>query len=138
MRNEKKCYGIRRMRGVCKSKEVLSTVSVTGEGGSKSYVNIKFDEPFVEAIGKRMPQGVSVGNPAFLHVLHTGKKWQVWVQYANDFKVSVLLWETAVEPKWLKPLKEKNADQESQEEPSVGSHSYGSDAGDPENNYSYD
>lgn len=72
------------------------------------YAYFSFSEAFVDAVGKALPNGVSVEFPAFLKVLQhiSTKKYQIFAMYLEETR-GILLWEEDEYPEWLGNLKQK-------------------------------
>lgn len=74
---------------------------IKGEDGP-GYAFIRFEECFVDAVGKALPYGLHKDNPAYLKLLYIrGRKvWRVYAKYLRS-EEGVLLWETPSLPKWI-------------------------------------
>ena len=107
MRDAKK-YAIRATRRPVKQSLVSSVVSVFNELGVQGYCYINFDAPFIEAVGKKLPRGVSKEDQAFIEVLYhaPSKVWIVAAGYVGR-GADTFLWKTAEKPLWLKFFKLK-------------------------------
>jgi hypothetical protein len=72
------------------------------------YVNIQFEECFVDAVGKALPYGLHPSTPAFLKFLHMpGRKtWRLFAMYLGGPR-GVLLWETPELPVWVINVKKR-------------------------------
>lgn len=80
-----------------------NTVKVTGEEpAGQGYCYISFDESLVDLVGRTLPRGVAVFDPAYLQVEYDGlqKKWHVWACYYKD-EIRRPLWVTKERPEWL-------------------------------------
>lgn len=85
---------------------VSSTVSIRGIDGSSYYCYVSFSDSLVEAVGKRLPRGVSTFDPAYLYVECTAQGYVVWAVSARSNE-GVKLWSGSLEslPAWLKFIK---------------------------------
>ena len=81
---------------------VAGVVQVVGKEGP-GYVNIRFAEALVDAVGKAMPYGVSDATPCYLKAtrLPTGM-WRISAHYLGR-KEGCVLWESA-KPSWIKKV----------------------------------
>lgn len=102
---EYKTYELRATKRPAKS-TLLSTTVAIQRGTEQYYCYVSFSEKFVQAVGKKLPRGLSKQDPAHLGVLRTDKNWQVWARY-NDSSAGVLLWTTKEVPTWLNFYKTK-------------------------------
>lgn len=93
----------------------VSGVAVVKDEGGKGSCYIKFNEDFVEAIGKAMPHGVGADSPCYIKLLYMrGRKvWRVFACYIDESK-SILLWETHDRPVWVKRIRRVNHDTSTQ------------------------
>lgn len=79
-------------------------VAVTYNGG-RNYAYIRFEKPFYTWLAKKMPKGVGMAHPVFLHVIQFANTWKVFARYLKD-SGRVLLFEVEGQPSWVK-LQEK-------------------------------
>lgn len=111
MSREMKKYRLRATRRPMRNEYVASAARVVDERGRSGYCYIGFDEPFVNAIGGKLPRGVATYDPAYVSVVYDWikKAWVVAARYLTD-DVFAILWETAEKPSWLKytSYEEKN------------------------------
>lgn len=100
---ELKKYGLRRSRSG-KVHPLLSGIVHVYEHTGVRLAKITFEECFVDAVGKALPQGVTQAHPAYLKILHMpGRKtWRVFAMYFKQEK-GVLLWESPTIPHWAEP-----------------------------------
>lgn len=102
MAREYKHYGLKRARSPRNLGPLATTIVITTDKGEKAYGYVKFSESFISAVGKRMPRGVSLHDPAFIDVAFVqGKKeWEIRARYLASGEAA-LLWRTGTEPSWL-------------------------------------
>lgn len=101
------------------NKVLATTVAVLGKDGSAYYCYIRFSPTLIEAVGKKLPRGISEHDPAYLYV--DLQRLQVWAVYMRDNK-GVRMWDLSgvVEVPWLKRLfraKLKNGNTDPQKPP---------------------
>lgn len=84
----------------------MSNTVIVYEDGQAHFCYILFDPCFVSTVGKKMPRGVNLSEPAFVQVMFdsTLAKWVVSACYVNGWQ-QVKLWESETRPHWLKELK---------------------------------
>lgn len=78
---ELKMYAIKATKKPTKSTTLLSTVQVVNEAKELGYCYISFSDKLVEAVGKKLPRGISDQDPALLFVLYIGGEWCIWASY---------------------------------------------------------
>lgn len=102
MSRELKKYGIRATKKPARSLLVSSVCLVRNEKDETGYCYINFDQPFVEAVGKALPRGVSEHSPAVISVVFYPRtmSWLVQAGYVGS-GTPVLLWKSANRPAWL-------------------------------------
>lgn len=84
----------------------LSNTVIVYENGEPRFCHIMFDPCLATVVGKKLPRGVGVGDPAFLQIVfdaHKGK-WIVAARYVKDWQ-GVDLWAMDELPSWIKELK---------------------------------
>lgn len=103
MPREHKHYEIKPARKPFAGRPLASTVLVTREDGQRGYCYINFSDSFVVAVGKALPRGVSLHDPAYLEVAfnHSAQAWEVMALYLASGKGKTL-WRSPVKPHWLK------------------------------------
>jgi hypothetical protein len=81
---------------------LCQTVSVVNADRKSGYAYVSFSDSFVAAVGRVLPRGVSVRDPAYLHVYwsRTARLWKVTVKYFGH-EGDYLLWESPTQPSWL-------------------------------------
>lgn len=87
---------------------LLSGVVHVCDAEGTGSANIQFDECFVDAVGKALPQGLHPRTPAYLKLLYMpGRKvWRVFALYLGGRR-GVLLWETEELPSWVASVKRR-------------------------------
>ena len=101
---EAKKYKLRATRKPIRHQLLSGVVHVCDQYGRRpSYFS--FSEDFVDAVGRALPQGLSVSRPGFVKVIHIPGKslWRVVATYLDPER-NVLLWETDTQPAWSKPV----------------------------------
>lgn len=111
MSKEYKHFELRSVKRPTKASLLLSTVAIRDTNGEEKYCYVSFSDKLVNAVGRKMPRGLSEAEPAFLHVVFGPPgRWGVWAQYVSG--EARLLWKTECSqpPSWLKfyKLKVKN------------------------------
>lgn len=103
MSREFKHYQLKRATKPIPGVGLASTVAVLNEQGHAGFCYIRFARSFVLAVGKKLPRGVSLDDPAYLLVCYNQKtqEWEVFARYLRG-EDRVLLWKTTVKPSWLK------------------------------------
>lgn len=84
---------------------LLSGVVHVHEPEGVGFAYVKFDECFVDAVGKALPFGLTPTTPAYLKLLYMpGRKvWRLFAMYLNQSR-GVLLWEADARPEWIGPV----------------------------------
>lgn len=103
MGRELKKYELRATKKPARSDLVSTTVAIRGEDNSRYYCYISFSQAFVEAVGRALPRGVTIYEPAYLFVDCTKAGFDVWACYATDTE-KVKMWSVPAErgaPAWL-------------------------------------
>jgi hypothetical protein len=107
---ELKAYELRATRRPAKSDSLLTTVLVMNAQGEQGYCYVNFSLKLVQAVGKKLPRGISPQDPAFLHVFHSGEEYSVWAVYAREGwnpSSTKLMWTGEGNPSWLNFYKVK-------------------------------
>lgn len=112
MTKEYKHFELRSVKRPTKASLLLSTVAIRDTEGEEKYCYVSFSDKLVDAVGRKLPRGISEADPAYLHVgFGPPGRWGIWAVYAVD-GVARLLWRTECSepPSWLKfyKLKVKN------------------------------
>lgn len=102
MRGELAKYRLRATRRPADTAPVASMVLVRNEAGEAGYCYANFSDEFASYVGKRLPRGVSLDDPACITVTFRAETgdWCVGASYL-DGTSSVLLWRTDTRPSWL-------------------------------------
>lgn len=102
---EYKKFGLRHAHKPQVGYYLAGVVQVADEEG-KGFIYVRFTEELVQAVGKAMTYGVGQDHPCFLKVLHLRKLdvWRVFSCYLDNSQ-SVLLWEAAKRPDWVKRVR---------------------------------
>lgn len=101
MSKEFKKYGLKPAR-VNRDLGPVSAVCLFTSRGETTTYTVQFAYALVEAIGKRLPRGVSRSDYAYLHVYQCDEDtFDVWACYLNSGE-GKLLWTCKVKPHWLK------------------------------------
>lgn len=114
MSKELKMYALKATKKPTKSTTLLSTVQVINEAWERGYCYASFSDKLVEAVGKKLPRGISDQDPAFLSVLYLEGAWHIIAMYTSQ-DYATLMWKTPNKPSWLsfhkirKPKKAQNA-----------------------------
>lgn len=108
MSKENRNYELRSSTRPKKSGALLNTVQVRNELREVGYVYIRFSDKLIEAVGKKLPRGISEADPAYLSVVFSDMAWHIWAGYVSESGGShTLMWKQSTKPSWLKfhPLK---------------------------------
>lgn len=101
---ENKNFELRATKKPAKN-DTLSTTVAVYMGQKSYYCYISFSEKFVEAVGKKLPRGVSPQDPAYISVVHEKRDWghESWAIRANYTTgvELVCLWTTPEQPSWI-------------------------------------
>jgi hypothetical protein len=101
-------YELRPARKPWDSDPIASLALVTEPDGRTETCYIRFSEKFVRAVGQALPRGVSLFDPAYVHVYAMGDgTWTVWALYFDGS--GVVLWKSDTKPTWLNN-RERNHD----------------------------
>lgn len=109
MSKEYKHYELRSVKRPTKARLLLSTVAIRDTEGGEKYCYVAFSDRLVQAVGRKLPRGLSEADPAFLHVVFGPPGvWVIWAQYAQG-EGACKLWRTtdSSPPSWLKFHKRK-------------------------------
>lgn len=87
---------------------VSSTVSVKG-AAEHGFCYVRFDQKFVDFVGKKLPRGASAFDPSFLEVTQCPEGWLVEAVYVRDGKRSPL-WLAESKPQWVGNLRKEVGD----------------------------
>ena len=101
MSKEFKKYGLTHTRRPAKSELLLTTVAIQKEDGSRWYCYVSFSPALVQAVGKKLPEGVRKDHPAMLFVRQVEQGWEVWARYVEG-DVGRKLWTSSATPEWLR------------------------------------
>lgn len=98
---ELKKYALRAARKP-QNHSLLSGVVHVKRTGQIGYAYIRFDESFVDAVGRSLPYGLSAEHPAFLKWLYmpTTGKWRLFAMYLDESR-GAILWESDQLPHWI-------------------------------------
>lgn len=98
-------FGIRSARKPRNSAKLSGVVAVTDSDG-RGFVYIDFSDSLITAVGKVLPYGVSVHEPAYLSVLEeqVSGLWVVSAQYLDNSKKRIL-WASSNRPSWVKHVR---------------------------------
>ena len=121
MSKEFRHYALRSSTRPSKPGALLTTVQVI-EAGAVGYAYVNFSDKLVEAVGKKLPRGISLEDPAYLSVESRDSMWEVWALYVRG-GVPELMWRQATRPEWLnfhEPRKARNGDNFAEEATSTG------------------
>lgn len=83
----------------------VSGVVVIRDSFGSGYAHVKFSDRLEQAVGRLLPRGVSLDDPAYLRALELPNRrgWRIYAQYlSGDHRR--LLWVTEERPKWLKTI----------------------------------
>lgn len=102
MSRELKKYKLRATRKPMQSRYLASRVEVTDERGRDGYCYISFADEFIQAVGKRLPEGIALFSPARIEVAFDPviKEWVVGASYQHG-GLPTILWQSAQKPAWL-------------------------------------
>ncbi len=100
-------YKLRSTKKPAKWTLLSTTVAVWNQKLEPSYCYLSFDSCFIDAVGKKMPQGLSIDNPAFIKVFYSVNQWVISAHYIKSPEVSVVLWVADTQPLWLRFFKIK-------------------------------
>ncbi len=99
MVGEKKLYGIRQRRKPQEGAPLSGVVVVQTSAGTGT-VYISFSDKLVQAVGKLLPRGVSLHDPAYLCLMEWGKGWRLLARYLNQHSVCVCVAKYTAPPVW--------------------------------------
>lgn len=105
MPRELKKYGLRSVRKPALKYLLSSVVKVRDEEGRGGYCYVRFDEPLIEAVGKKLTRGLAPFDPAYLVAEYDviRKLWVIGARYLKTDE-GVILWEQDEKPAWLKEV----------------------------------
>ncbi len=108
MPRELKLYELRSASRPGVNNLLSTTVAVRDANGASYYCYVRFSDRLVQAVGKKLPRGLTQSDPAYLYVQVTQEGFQVWARTHSEAQ-QVLLWTTSLEttPDWLKFYKTK-------------------------------
>lgn len=110
---ENKNYELRSTTKPGLSPLLSTTVAITANGGKRYYCYVSFSDKLVTAVGKKLPHGLHISNPAHLHVTeltNVRTSLRYWNVYAVTLTgLGVYLWSQAEMPAWLKLISVRKA-----------------------------
>lgn len=109
MGKEFKAYALKATRKPARWDILSTTVAVFPAAKEQCYCYVSFSRKLVEAVGKKLPHGVSSDNPAYLVVTQDTLVPDRWHVYARYVKSAIIerLWTTDTCPTWLNFFKVK-------------------------------
>lgn len=100
MSKELKAYALKATKRPARNESLSTTAHVVGPDGKDYYCYVSFSPKLTHNIGKKMPQGVSPFDPAFLSIRYEHGHWVVYAKYARDGR-ETKMWCSPAQPHWL-------------------------------------
>ena len=96
---ERKAFNLQRAR-MHRVKCGFSNMVVLRAPYTPQFIYIKYDNCFLDHLGKVLPRGLNYNEPSFLSVNFNGTFWRVVVQYL-DKPEKYILWDSPSRPTWI-------------------------------------
>lgn len=107
MAKELKKYEMRSTRRPAVNPLLSTTVAIQRATRERNYCYVSFSDALVQAVGKKLPIGLSEKKPAILYVIEKADGWHVYAKY-YDAETGRKLWSTPDTPGWLRFYKVRN------------------------------